>query len=39
LARTKYLSWPVDEPDAVLVKTIDVPKLVKEDSTYSNVKT
>jgi hypothetical protein len=39
LARTKYLSWPVDEPDAVLVKTMDVPKLVKEDSAYSNVKT
>jgi hypothetical protein len=33
MARTKYLSWPVEEPGAVLIKTIDVPKLLKETST------
>jgi hypothetical protein len=30
MARTKYLSWPVDEPGAVLIKTMDVPRLLKE---------
>jgi hypothetical protein len=30
LARTKYLSWPVDEPGAVLIKTMDVQELLKE---------
>ena len=29
LAKTKYLSWPIEEPDAVLIKTQDVPKLRK----------
>lgn len=27
LLRTKYLKWPVDEPQAVLLKTLDVEKL------------
>jgi hypothetical protein len=27
MARIKYLTWPVEEPDAVLVKTADVPAL------------
>jgi hypothetical protein len=30
MARTKYLSWPVEEPDAVLIRTIDIPKLRKK---------
>jgi hypothetical protein len=30
MARTKYLSWPVDEPGAVLIKTMDAPRLLKE---------
>jgi hypothetical protein len=30
MARTKYLSWPVDELGVVLIKTMDVPKLLKE---------
>ena len=29
LARTKYLSWPVEKPDTVLIKTRDVPELRK----------
>jgi hypothetical protein len=29
MARTKYLSWPVEEPGTVLIKTADVPKLLK----------
>ncbi|MBT1516219.1 DUF1488 family protein [Bradyrhizobium sp. SRL28] len=32
MARAKYLSWPVDEPGAVLIKTMDVPKLLNEIS-------
>jgi hypothetical protein len=32
LARTKYLSWPVEEPGTVLVKTTDVQKLLNEIS-------
>jgi hypothetical protein len=28
-ARTKYLSWPIEEPDAVLIRTMEVPKLRK----------
>jgi hypothetical protein len=27
LLRTKYLSWPVEEPETVLLKTMDVEKL------------
>jgi hypothetical protein len=29
LARIKYLSWPIEEAGAVLVKTTDVPKLLQ----------
>jgi hypothetical protein len=32
MARIKYLSWPVDEPNSVLIKTQDVPELLKEIS-------
>ena len=32
MARAKYLAWPVEEPGAVLIKTMDVPKLLKEVS-------
>jgi hypothetical protein len=32
MARTKYLSWPVEEPGAALIRTVDVPKLLKEIS-------
>jgi hypothetical protein len=27
MAREKYLFWPIEEPGAVLIKTMDVPKL------------
>lgn len=27
MAREKYLNWPVEEPEAVLIKTLEVPKL------------
>jgi hypothetical protein len=30
MARIKYLSWPIDEPGAVLIKTRDVPILLNE---------
>ncbi|MEI9804754.1 MAG: GSU2403 family nucleotidyltransferase fold protein [Pseudolabrys sp.] len=29
LARTKYLSFPIEEPGRVLIKTMDIPKLRK----------
>jgi hypothetical protein len=29
MARAKYLSWPIEEPGAVLIKTMDVPILAK----------
>jgi hypothetical protein len=32
MARMKYLSWPVDELDSVLIKTADVRTLLKEIS-------
>ena len=32
LLRTKYLSWPVEEPEFVLLKTMDVPKLLQTTS-------
>jgi hypothetical protein len=32
LLRTKYLSWPVEEPEFVLLKTMDVPKLLETTS-------
>jgi hypothetical protein len=28
MAREKYLNWPVEEPETVLIKTIEVPKLL-----------
>jgi hypothetical protein len=31
-ARIKYLTWPIEEPDSVLVKTRDMPKLLQEMS-------
>jgi len=30
MARTKFLSWPVEEPEAVLIRTEDVPKLLRD---------
>lgn len=33
MARAKYLSWPVEEPAAVLIKTMDIKKLSEEIST------
>jgi hypothetical protein len=27
MAREKYLNWPVEEPEAILIKTMEVPKL------------
>lgn len=30
MARTKYLSWPIEEPEKVLIRTEEVPKLLKE---------
>lgn len=32
LLRTKYLSWPVEEPESVLLKTMDVEKLLQTTS-------
>ncbi len=32
MARAKYLSWPVEEPGAVLIKTRDVQELMKQIS-------
>jgi hypothetical protein len=32
MAREKYLNWPLDEPEAVLIKTADVPKLLEKQS-------
>ena len=28
MAQEKYLNWPVEEPEAVLIKTMEVPKLL-----------
>jgi hypothetical protein len=28
MAREKYLNWPVEEPESVLIKTLEVPKLL-----------
>jgi len=30
MAREKYLNWPVEEPESLLIKTLDVPKLEQE---------
>jgi len=27
MAREKYLNWPVEDPETVLIKTMEVPKL------------
>jgi hypothetical protein len=35
MARVKYLSWPVDEINAVLIKTSDVAKLLNENAPSS----
>jgi hypothetical protein len=32
MARAKYFSWPVEEPRAVLIKTMDIPELLKDIS-------
>jgi hypothetical protein len=32
MARAKYVSWPIEEPGSVLIKTLDVDKLTKEIS-------
>jgi len=32
MSRTKYLLWPVEEPDKVLIKTEDVDRLLEADS-------
>lgn len=32
MARTKFLSWPVEEPEAVLIRTADVPRLLKKST-------
>lgn len=26
MARTKYLTWPIEEPDVILIKTSDIPR-------------
>lgn len=36
MARAKYLSWPVEEPEAVLIKTMDVEKLLKQKEPEKN---
>jgi hypothetical protein len=35
MARIKYLSWPVEEPGQVLIRTIEVPKLTKPSKETS----
>jgi hypothetical protein len=30
IAREKYLNWPVEEPETVLIKTMEVPKLLSK---------
>lgn len=32
MARIKYLFWPIEQPGAILIRTIDVPRLLKEGS-------
>ena len=34
MARTKFLSWPVEEPEAVLIRTDEVPQLLKESKSH-----
>lgn len=33
MARIKYLSWPIEEPGSLLIKTTDVPDLLKDRRT------
>jgi len=35
IVRQKYLFWPVDEIETVMIKTEDVPKLIKEMGTFN----
>lgn len=37
LARTKYLFWPIDEPGAVLIKSMDVSRLSEESSGLATI--
>jgi hypothetical protein len=30
MARIKYLFWPIEEPEHVLIRTDEIPKLLKE---------
>lgn len=34
MARAKYLAWPVEEPESVLLRTVDIPKLLKQHEPY-----
>jgi hypothetical protein len=36
MAREKYLNWPVEEPETVLIKTTDVSKLHRAITTKNN---
>jgi hypothetical protein len=42
LAREKYLFWPIENPEVVLIKTVDVPELqraiAKKESTVPGIK-
>jgi hypothetical protein len=35
MARLKYLKWPIEEPDAILIKTSDIPKFEPSLKPYS----
>jgi hypothetical protein len=37
MARTKYLQWPVEDSESVLIKTADVPKLLNDVRQRSGV--
>jgi hypothetical protein len=36
MARIKYLSWPIEEPDRVLIRTNEVRKLTEESKETIN---
>jgi len=36
MAREKYLNWPVEEPETVLIKTMEVPKLLDKVANVVN---
>ncbi|WP_119269663.1 hypothetical protein [Taklimakanibacter deserti] len=36
MARAKYFFLPIEEPGAVLIRTMDVPELLKEVSTKTS---